>query len=60
MWIDGAWRRSAPVYALDGLASGVPVAGPAAVTSAFTTAILHPGDVAAVAPSGDLLVELGR
>jgi N-methylhydantoinase A len=60
MWIAGAWRRGAPVYALDGLASGVPVAGPAAVTSAFTTAILHPGDVAAVAPSGDLLVALGR
>jgi N-methylhydantoinase A len=58
MWIADDWRRDTPVYALEDVVAGVSIHGPAAVTSPFTTVILHPGDVAAATPAGDLLVEL--
>jgi N-methylhydantoinase A len=59
MWIAEGWRRATPVHDLADVVRGVTVTGPAAIKSPFTTVLLHPGDVAAVTPAGDLLVELG-
>jgi N-methylhydantoinase A len=59
MWIDGQWRADVPVYDLDTLGLDTVIVGPAAVSSAFTTAILHTGDAATLTESGDLLIRCG-
>jgi N-methylhydantoinase A len=58
MFAGDGWHDGVPVYALDDVRPGVPVAGPAALTSAFTTVVLAPGDVARVTPEGDVVIDL--
>ncbi len=47
----GGWME-VPVYALDALAPGQAIAGPAVVESALTTVLLRPGNHATVTPHG--------
>ncbi len=56
MWVGGQRHDDAPGYDLDDVVPGV--TGPAAVTSAYTTVILAPGETARSTPRGDLLVDL--
>ena len=46
------------MYEWGDLGDGATVAGPALIQSPFTTVVLAEGDVAAVLPSGDVLVEV--
>jgi N-methylhydantoinase A len=48
-----------PVYARDGLSSGLEIEGPAVVQEYGSTTILHPGDRAEVADGGELLIRVG-
>ena len=59
MWIAEAWRPAVPVYRFADMGGGSTIDGPAAITSAFTTVILYPDDVATLTPHGDLVIELG-
>jgi len=54
----GGWR-TAPVFALDDLAPGQSIAGPAIVESALTTVLLRPGNRAGVTAHGWLDVAVG-
>jgi N-methylhydantoinase A len=49
-----------PVYARDALAAGARVKGPALIEELGTTTLLYPGDSCRVAPSGELIVAVGR
>lgn len=54
----GAWRE-VPVYALDDLAPGQSIAGPAVVESATTTVLLRPKDIARTTAFGWLDIGVG-
>ena len=49
-----------PVYARDALAAGARVNGPALIEEHGTTTLLYPGDKCRVAPSGELIIAVGR
>jgi N-methylhydantoinase A len=58
IWLEGEWRRDAPVYDEAAMAPGSAVTGPAAVQGPFTTVILRPGDRAEATAAGDLLIDV--
>ena len=58
MWVRERWHNEVPVFDMESLRPGVRVTGPAAITSAYTTVILSPGDTARATPEGDVLVDL--
>jgi N-methylhydantoinase A len=49
-----------PVYARDTLGAGARVKGPALIEEHGTTTVLYPGDDCRVAPSGELIIAVGR
>jgi len=49
-----------PVYARGALAAGARVHGPALIEEHGTTTVLYPGDTCRVAPSGELIITVGR
>ncbi len=53
----GAWME-VPVYALDTLATGQQIAGPAIVESAMTTVLLRPHNTATITPHGWLDISI--
>jgi N-methylhydantoinase A len=52
--------RQCPVYVRSRLHPGATVAGPAVVEEPTSTTLLWEGDVATVAPTGELIVEVGQ
>jgi N-methylhydantoinase A len=56
VYVDG-WHEI-PIYDLDGVASGQPVAGPAILEAATTTVLLRAGERATVTPLGWLDVRV--
>jgi N-methylhydantoinase A len=56
VFLEG-WRE-VPVYDLDAVAPGQALTGPAIVEAATTTALLRPGERAAVTPLGWLDIRL--
>ena len=49
-----------PVYARDALAAGARIKGPALIEEHGTTTVLYPGDNCRIAPSGELIIAVGR
>jgi N-methylhydantoinase A len=49
-----------PVYVRDVLGAGARVQGPALIEEHGTTTVLYPGDRCRVAPSGELIISVGR
>jgi N-methylhydantoinase A len=49
-----------PVYARAALGAGARVKGPALIEEHGTTTVLYPGDACRVAPSGELIIAVGR
>jgi N-methylhydantoinase A len=49
-----------PVHARDALAAGARISGPALIEEHGTTTVLYPGDKCRVAPSGELIITVGR
>ncbi len=49
-----------PVYARDALVAGARLRGPALIEEHGTTTVLYPGDACHVAPSGELIIAVGR
>ena len=49
-----------PVYTRAALAAGARVKGPALIEEHGTTTVLYPGDSCRVAPSGELIIAVGR
>ncbi|MGA8078839.1 MAG: hydantoinase/oxoprolinase family protein, partial [Xanthobacteraceae bacterium] len=49
-----------PVYARDALMAGARLRGPALIEEHGTTTVLYPGDACHVAPSGELIIAVGR
>ena len=49
-----------PIYDRDRLGAGETIVGPAAVVEYASTTVLFEGDRLKVAPSGELIIELGR
>jgi N-methylhydantoinase A len=58
MWVGQQWQDAVPIYDMQDLRPGVTITGPAAVTSAFTTVILAPGETARSTSDGDVLIDL--
>jgi N-methylhydantoinase A len=58
MWIAEQWHDQVPVFAMEDLAPGHSINGPAAVKGAFTTVIVAPGEVATTTPQGDIVIDL--
>lgn len=58
MWMADGWERNTPIHDLADVVQGVPLHGPAALQSPFTTVLLHPGDTASLTPTGDILIAL--
>ncbi len=52
--------RDAPVYALDELARGASVQGPAILESDFTTVLVDEGDTAELDPYGGIVLSVGK
>jgi N-methylhydantoinase A len=59
MLIEGGRPRRCPVYDRERLEPGAAVEGPAVIEEYASTTLLHPGDVARCAPTGELLIEIG-
>ena len=57
MWIDVA-ECDAELYSAADLQAGAVLAGPAAITSPFTTIILGPRETATVTTDGDILIDI--
>jgi len=60
VYLGGKKPVDCPVYARDALAAGARVNGPALIEEHGTTTLLYPGDKCRVAPSGELIIAVGR
>lgn len=58
MWVGRQWHDAVPIFDMQDLRPGVTATGPAAVTSAFTTVVLAPGETARSTSDGDVLIQL--
>jgi N-methylhydantoinase A len=59
VYLAGRDPVSCPIYRRPELAAGAQIAGPAIVQEHGTTTVLFAGDLCRVAPSGELIVEVG-
>jgi N-methylhydantoinase A len=57
---NGGKPVACPVHARDALAAGARINGPALIEEHGTTTLLYPGDACRVAPSGELIIAVGR
>jgi N-methylhydantoinase A/oxoprolinase/acetone carboxylase beta subunit len=56
---DAAKAIAAPVYERDRLLAGATVVGPATIVEYASTTVLFAGDALTVAPSGELIIQIG-
>jgi N-methylhydantoinase A len=60
VYLSDAQRSvSCPIYDRDKLRAGQTIAGPAIVEEYASTTLLFPGDTGRVAPTGELIIEIG-